>query len=297
MIEVRKILCPVDLSETSELALEYAVMLARWYSASLTTLEVIWLGVPPVSPERVSPVLTPEQVARFGQELREFAAEKVPQDVPLATMLRHGPVVHDIVQEARSLPADLIVMGTHGLGGFERFILGSVTEKVLRKAPCPVFTVPPHSARARQAPGPFQSILCPIDFSPTSLKALSYALSLAQESGKRLILLHVFDRPADRPMSPGLGPETSAERRRAEEAALRELHALVPDDVRQWCECQELTAIGRPYEEILKVAGARQADLIVMGVHGRGTVELALLGSVTSQVVRRAACPVLTVRP
>ena len=137
MITIRNILCPLDLSETSEVALGYAVMLSRWYGAALTAMEVIWLGVPPVSPARASPVLTPAQVDEFSSELRQFVAATVPSGVPVATILRHGPVVSDIVQEARALPADLVVMGTHGRGGFERFILGSVAEKVLRKAPCP----------------------------------------------------------------------------------------------------------------------------------------------------------------
>ena len=89
----------------------------------------------------------------------------------------------------------------------------------------------------------------------------------------------------------------SAERRRLEQDALRELHASVPEDAREWCECLELTAEGRAHEEILRVADAHRADLIVMGVHGRHTIELALLGSVTNHIVRRATCPVLTIRP
>ena len=296
MIEIRNILCPLDRSEISELALGYAVMLSRWYGAALTAMEVLWLGVPPVSPSRTSPVLTPAEVDDYSNELREFVAAKAP-GLPVATILRFGPIVSDIVHEARALPADLVVMGTHGRGGFERFILGSVAEKVLRKAPCPVLTVPPHAATASRVPEPFKAILCPIDFSPSSLNALRYALLLAQESGKRLILLHVLDRPTDQPGPPGLGPEMSAERRHEEQKVLGELRASVPEDARQWCECVELTADGRAHEEILRVAGTHGADLIVMGVHGRSAVDLALLGSVTNHIVRRATCPVLTIRP
>jgi nucleotide-binding universal stress UspA family protein len=188
-------------------------------------------------------------------------------------------------------------MGTHGRTGFDKFVLGSVAEKVLQKATCPVLTVPPHNVATPRSPQAFRTILCAVDFSPASLRALQYALSLAEESGKRLVLLHVFDWPTDRPMIPGLGPEASAERRHNEEAALRELRAAVPAEARLWCNCVELTAIGRPHEEIVRVAGDQQADLIVLGVHSRSGVELALFGSTTNQVVRRATCPVLTIRP
>ena len=82
MITIRNILCPLDLSETSEVALGYAVMLSRWYGAALTALEVIWLGVPPVSPARASPVLTPAQVDEYSSELRQFVAAKVPSGCP-----------------------------------------------------------------------------------------------------------------------------------------------------------------------------------------------------------------------
>jgi nucleotide-binding universal stress UspA family protein len=167
-----------------------------------------------------------------------------------------------------------------------------VTEKVLRKASCPVLTVPPGSDAAPETPAPFQKILCPVDFSPLSIAALGVALSLAEESGKKLILTHIFDWPADRAVPPAV----QADLRHSQETALRELHALIPVDARPWCDSLELTAIGRPYEEILRLADANNADLIVMGVHGRNSVNAALFGSTVNQVVRHAACPVLTIR-
>lgn len=83
-------------------------------------------------------------------------------------------------------------MGTHGRGGFERLFLGSVTEKVLRTARCPVLTVPPPAEGAPSGPVLYKTILCPLDFSDSSMRALEYALSLAKESHARVILLHVL---------------------------------------------------------------------------------------------------------
>jgi len=297
MPAIRQVLCPLDLSETASTAFDYATTIARWYDAQVTVLEMVWVGVPTVPPASAPLVLTNALLKDFSSELQQFVDERHVKGVNVATLVREGPVVAGILEQARAITADLIVMGTHGRTGFDRFVLGSVAEKILQKASCPVLTVPPKHATTIGSAQGFQNILCPIDFSPSSLRALEFALSLAQESGKRLVLLHVFDGPTDRPMTPGLGPEMSAERRRREEAALTELRAAVPADARNWCDITELTSIGRPHEEIVRVAATQRADLIVMGVHGRGTVELALFGSTTNQVVRRATCPVLTVRP
>lgn len=79
-------------------------------------------------------------------------------------------------------------------------------------------------------------------------------------------------------------------------AARRKLHALVPDEARAWCETEEVAALGRAYEEIVRMARERDADLIVLGVHGRSALNVVLFGSTANQVVRNATCPVVTVR-
>lgn len=296
MVEIRRILCPVDRSETSGRALDYALMLSRWYDASLTAIEVIWISVPPTTGASAPPVLSAAQLAEFSRELSRFVEARTPAGYPVSTRIEHGPVVRQILHDALELPADLIVMGTHGHGGFERLLLGSVTEKVLRKAPCPVLTVPPAAPDAPESPQPFQSIVCAVDFSPSSLKALDYALLLAQESGRRLIVLHVFDWEEDQLKPPAFDQEARSLRREHQQDVLQKLHDAVPADARDWCECRELTTIGRPHEEIVRVAKAEGADLIVIGAHGRRVADLFLFGSTTNQVVRHATCPVLTIR-
>ena len=296
MVALHRILCPLDLSDTSGRALGYALMLSKWYRAPVTALEVVWLGVPSVVPNTAPRFLSKAHLSEFSSALRQFVEDHSAGHEQVTTALRHGPVVPQILLEAESLPADLIVMGTHGISGFERLILGSITEKVLRKARCPVLTVPPATPDAPAGPQPFTSIVCAVDFSPASLKALDYALALAQESGKRLTLVHVFDWPVDRPVPTGLEPGTPTARQ-YQDSARQELRAAVPEDARLWCEIKEITAIGRPHEEILRVADESNADLIVLGVHSRRTLEFGFFGSTTNQVVRHSACPVLTIRP
>jgi nucleotide-binding universal stress UspA family protein len=298
MIRISQILCPVDLSDASATAFAYASMLSRWYDAPVTALQMVWVGVPTLSPASSPFVLTAAQVQDFTRDLEAFVTTNTPAGAPRATVvLREGPMVQGILEEARTRNADLVVMGTHGRGGFEHLVLGSVTEKVLRKATVPVLTVPPAVTQVPTAARPFNAVLCAVDFSPASLRALRYAESLAAEGGKRLILVHVLDWIDDRPLPSGLGTEIVAAQRRQESTVLEDLRSAVSADVQAWCTCEELTAIGRPYEQILRVAEEQHADLIVIGVHGRHAIERALFGSTTTQIVRRASCPVLTVRP
>src|SRR4029453_9813185 len=105
---------------------------------------------------------------------------------------------HEILAQAGALKADLLVMGSHGRTGFERVLLGSVTEKVIRKAGCPVMIVP-RAAHDLERGGPlsFHNILCPVDFSDGSVNAMRYALSIAEESDAELTLLNAIEVPPE----------------------------------------------------------------------------------------------------
>jgi nucleotide-binding universal stress UspA family protein len=236
------------------------------------------------------PLLTDEDVKAVREQVLACFSSAVPLDVDV--VVESGPPADRILASAAALPADLVVIGTHGAGGFEHLLLGSVAEKVLRKAACPVLTVPHHARITSRLP--FKRLLCPIDFSESSLAALEFALSLAQEGDAELTILHVFDAGeeplTDRPLNV---PEF---RRQLEHDLSEKLEGLVPDSVRSWCRPLTRTARGKPYREILGIATEESCDLIVMGVHGRNALDLMLFGSTTNQVVRRATCPVLTLR-
>ncbi len=297
MIEVRKILCPTDFSEFSDWALELALPMARWFKSEISVMHVVprVLMHPEYFPYMQEPVLPSPDVRNQAQEELDRYAERVRETgIETQVCLEEGDSVEELLVKAEQWPADLIVMGTHGRRGFERLVLGSVTEKVLRKAPCPVLTVccAPKVDKAKE--GIFKRILCPMDFSMPSLKALEFALSLAQEADAKLTLLHVVESFFDE--SRGKSGSRSEVRARIEKECLEKLKGVVPLEAHDWCEPEEIVLTGRPYQLILRMAEEQEADLIVMGVHGRSAVNLMLFGSTTHHVVRQTRCPVLVIR-
>jgi nucleotide-binding universal stress UspA family protein len=169
MSGIQRILCPTDFSEFSRRALEYAVVLAERFRADLVALYVLSGAEPLVDGEPPWRTVT-ERDARlresFLEKLRHFVERAKLAGVPARIALREGRAVDGILSEAGEWPADLIVLGTHGASGFERLALGSVTEKVLRKACIPVLAVPrePEGAPAENL---LRRPLCPVDFSPS----------------------------------------------------------------------------------------------------------------------------------
>lgn len=301
MPRISRILCPIDFSETSRHAAEQAIAIAAWYRARLTALHVyrpLFMPVPglPAPADRVSAF----ELQRVHEETKRFVqAGQSVVDVDVAVDAGE-PAAH-ILERASTLPADLIVMGTHGASGFEHLILGSVTEKVLRKATCPVVTVPPHAHATSVFP--FRRVLCAVDFSEWSSAALDLASSLAQESGAALDLLHVLEWPWEEPPPPAFAELMKEQadaliefRRYLVTTATQRLESLASDAVADRCAVTVRVAHGKPYVEVLRMAADLSADLIVLGVHGRNPIDLALFGSTTNQVVRRATCPVLTLR-
>lgn len=298
MHDIHNVLCPVDRSDISQRALTVGAAMARWHDARLRVMEVV--SVPLPVPAAVGPVMVAglsfdvrrqllAELDRFAEPARSFG-------VPMHFEVEEGDVVSDILDEARTLPADLIVMGTHGRSGFEHFALGSIAEKILRKAKCPVLTVPP-GAPARASDGvPFKKIVCAVDFSNASLKGLEYAFSLAQEADAELTVVHVIDWPDEASLPAGLASALDRMRREWEDEKLRQLRQLIPMSSSTWCKPEPVLAVGPPAREILKITASRQADLLIMGVHGRGPIDLAVFGSTTHKVVRESTCPVLTVR-
>jgi nucleotide-binding universal stress UspA family protein len=303
MIQIRRILCPIDFSDTSRRALDHALALARWYRAGVTVLHMHQVTAPVyvapyVGPEALQPiVLTDLERAQLVTALNEYvAADRTASGVAIETILDESiDVPSAILSYAASTRADLLVLGTHGRSGFQRLVLGSVAEKVLRRAGCPVLTVPPGAADAvpRERVS-IEQILCPIDFSPGSGRALEYAVSLAQETHARLTLLHVVELPADA-LEP---PNTALVTYRATclEQARMQMKETMRIAAPLGAAAADLVLEGKAYRQILHVGRERRADAIVMGVQGRGAVDMLFFGSTTNHVVREATCPVLTLR-
>jgi nucleotide-binding universal stress UspA family protein len=297
MLTIRRILCPVDFSDFCRRALDLAFALAARSGAEITALHVTAASFPPMAAFPEVPALFPLDAAvieRLGAELASFVAPSRTPDIPLRTVVAEGAPVTTILLEAEAQAADLIVMGTHGAGGFERWVLGSVAEKVLRKAPCPVLTV----TMAQQEPFPpdpgrFAEVLCAVDLSERSKETLADAVSMAQSAGAHLTLLHVLeDALQEETAVAHAGLDLSAYRAQRCQEARQRLRALAKD---VGCIHDEIVRTGTPYREILALAKEREAGLVVVGVHGR-FVDIFHFGSTAHHVVRGAECPVLTVR-
>jgi nucleotide-binding universal stress UspA family protein len=279
-LPIRRILCPVDFSEFSRAAVDRAVALATPFQAEITALFVLPFVLPedaarcsgPVAPE-------PGVQSAVAEDLDEFLGPARDAGLSVHLCIRSGDCVGHILDEARRGQSDLIVMGTHGRSAFERWVLGSVTDSVLRKAPCPVLAVP----RMISPPGPPASpsgrIVCAVPLSVRAARTVSYALSLGRSTGSAVTLVHVWDGAG--------GPRVHA----ACQAELwRRLHAAALAEGPPGCAVEEVVASGRTHREILRVAAARRADLIVLGSGDHGP------GPTARRVLREAAAPVLIVQ-
>jgi nucleotide-binding universal stress UspA family protein len=288
MIEIANILCPVDRSDIARRAVEYAVALAGAHDAHLHVVEIVESGLPPMPQGPALFELTEELRSSLEEDLNWFVAPLLDEAVPTTVHVREGAVVAEILREAEAMTDALIVIGTHGRGGFERLVMGSVAAKVIRTAACPVLVVPPGpSGPAHVA---FRRILCATDFSKASARALACAQVLAEPTSAEVSLVHVLEWP----FGETTGPDAvTTLRQNLEAEAKAQLAALVTAADARVLETVVLR--GKPSREIVTLASARAIDLIVMGASGRGALDMAVLGSTTHQVLHHPPCPVLTV--
>ncbi|MGQ0736737.1 MAG: universal stress protein [Acidobacteriota bacterium] len=298
---IRRILCPVDFSSPSTRAHRYARAVASWYGAEVVLLHVHQLAVkvltnaPFAGPESFEPAsLSGRDRQHLEDSLRSLARDDPALGAEDIWVLDESSnVPQAILRNAKALECDCLVIGTHGRSGFRRLVLGSVTEQVLQTAPCAVLTVPPSAAETPPVPL-CTRIVCPIDFSDASLNALDCAVTIAKRAKARLSVSHIVELPPEIPDSPALNLSRYREDRFAHASAAM-AEALAP--YRSEPMVDELVLAGRAGPEILRLASEQQADLIVMGVQGRGSVDMLLFGSVTQHVLRQTTCPLLTIPP
>lgn len=291
MVKIKNILCPVDFSEFSAKAFDYAYSLARRYNAKLCLQHAIR----PLTeysyhvPHPWAQEYYERSRTESGEELRKMTTRLDTNGLKPEIVVQVGFPAEAILDFAQKQPVDLIVMGAHGFRGTDRWMMGSVAEKVIRKARCPVLAVrkPTHDFVAPKETGdPVQlhKILLATDFSDHGQHAFAYAISLAMEYNAELTLLHVLeDVPRDEELS------TATAR------LIQELETPVPPDARNWCTIKSTVRIGKPYQEIVQLALDSQMDLIVLGVRGRSGADLALFGSTTYRVLQLGSAPVLAV--
>jgi nucleotide-binding universal stress UspA family protein len=312
MGHIRTILVPVDFSDPARLALEEAIALGKKLGAELhllhcyplivpSTFSLYKLEVPRTFEDDVRMVREAAQ-RRMTQWSRRIGAAAVPVREHLAANLPSA----EIADVARKIGADLIVMGTRGLSGLEHVLLGSVAERTVRTAPCPVLTVGMRDAKDRAtresnlpqkeiAVKEIHKILVPVDFSEHSQRALDEAIAFATTFGAEVHLLHSYQIHPQAIAPYGIVvPETYEHDVRM--AALRQLAEWRDKVSAAGCKVQEHLTAHFPSEAIAEMAERLKVDLIVMGTRGLTGLKHVLLGSVAERTIRTAPCPVLTVK-
>ncbi len=301
----KRLLLATDFSEASERALSYAVALAVRYASQLFIVHAT--EPEPREPIPMDPLPREMDRARMEAErqMKRLGKSAKLRDFPHNLMVEKGEVWTVLSSVIAREHIDLLIMGTHGRRGFRKLALGSVAEEVLHLAPCPVLTVGPNVTPAPAHAVEFHEVLFAADFGEASNRALPYAAALVQDCGGHLVLLHMVEpMPAAEIAPAAYGPPMyaaqelakwqSARKRESEE----KLADLLPSGV-QWAS-KPTFEVGMDFlpEGILETAKRYKAELIAMGANHTETPRLAahLPWALTSEVIRKARCPVLTCR-
>ncbi len=293
-IAIERILCPVDFSEFSVWAFTHASSLAHHFGAKLFVQYVVELWQYPSADFAPNADAYDEFCATLRSEgeaqLRAFIQAHRQYEVDPECITSKGMAADCILSFAKQQAISLIVMGTHGLRGFERLMLGSVTEKVLRMAQCSVLAVPklPPEFGASTTSGDeviLRQIVVCTDFSESSKWAMDYGLYVAEEYHANLTLVHVLEDV----LTPGCVEDTAT--------AYKRLDGLIPTQTKLSSRITTAVRIGRAYREISQLARDSHAELVIMAVHGRNSLDDAVFGSTTYRVIQSGVCPVLAIHP
>jgi len=298
MLPIKKILFPTDFSECANYAFNYSLILAEKYKAELVMLHaIVMFQEDPNNPDYRFPDLTESYKTIEKASHKEFdrLCSKWKKLKIKKVVVRGFSPAEEILQYAEDKKIDLIVMGTHGRSAISRFFLGSTAEKVVRFSICPVITLreePKEFIKTRR----YGRILFPTDYSEYAQKALKWAVELTKDYGSELDVLHVIEQNIPpQYYSAGISSIFELDRelkKRAMKALTRFLKGVDKKEV----NVKRFIREGKSDVDIVKFAEKRSIDLIVIASHGMSGIERLLMGSTTERVVRRASCPVLTIK-
>lgn len=298
-MKIQKVLFATDFSEHSEAALPHALWYAQEFQAQLHMLHAVVLhAADPANPEVDFPDLDAayDEVRRWASGRLEATAGRIGKaGVAVQRVEERGIAAAPVILEyAREEDVDLIVLATHGRRGVRRMLLGSVAEEVVRLAARPVLTVRPDGAEEHGEPP--RSVLVPVDFSEHADRALAYGGALAERSGAELHVLHVVPEMSFPDPYFAEAAEIRAMAKAAEERVPEAMQRHVQKVLGEDADVRMHMEVGTPAATIVRTAEDEGVDQIVISSHGRTGLERMLLGSVAEGVVRRAPCPVLTVK-
>jgi nucleotide-binding universal stress UspA family protein len=294
---VTHILFATDFSPCSAPAFRYAVEWAKVFDAQLTIFHGLSLQPGLDIDAGIAQRYLDEQRNVAQDHLAQLLAE-ARQHVPQTSIeIRTGLASTQICDVAREHKTDLIIIGTHGWTGFNLVLFGSVAERVIQRAPCPVLSIPDRSPEETAGMHsltiqPRQMVL-PIDFSDCSIDAYEYGVQMAKWFDASLTLVHAIE-----PLSYSLDfslthpLEEKANRKKVEQRLQALTAVLTEEGLSARYELMEKHSV----EAILEAGSAQQADLLVMGTHSRKGLSRLILGSTTSKVLRHSPYPILTVK-
>ncbi len=282
-ISFKNILFLTDFTESSKAAYSYALAFARKFGARLYPAHVI----EPFLTGEIEAQVTPEILKSMETEKRNSLVSLLKgAGVNYNELVAEGAVETVVPAWTAEHGIDLIVTGTHGRKGVDRFFLGSTAESIFRTATCPVLTVGPNVKQGPGAEFKLTKVLFATSLTKEAEPALDYALSFAQEPNVALTVLHVvsddFVEDAD--------PQGTAER------ALMKLRKLVPAGTGAGNTPEIVVTEGDPAGKILEYAKAEQPSLIVLGLAKQEKTSTHFQRGIAYKVISQAPCAVLTVR-
>jgi nucleotide-binding universal stress UspA family protein len=296
--KIEKILVPLDFSPASMVALDYAVWLAKQFHAAIHLVHVYPPDEASSVPGAAHLLLqSAEAIERLNEELTGIHRKHVPTFCPENCHIRGGRPYEQIINLAREINADLIVLSTRGHSGLKHLLLGSTAERVVRNAPCPVLVARKRKQRSKASGEAFviRTILVPTDFSQCSVAGTEYGAFLAKKLNATLRLFHAMYPYTNYVFVDRAGVRLSGLAEAVEQTARQEMDALKQMEFLRGLRLDTEILPGPAVDEICAAAGDPEVDVIVTSTHGRTGLTHALIGSVAEHVVRYAERPVLVV--
>jgi nucleotide-binding universal stress UspA family protein len=292
---LKNILVPIDFSDFSDKALEYAVQLAETFQSNLTILHAIVLFQDDVGEEERLQEYEDwikRREAKIHAQMKKNLQRTKGKNLKVKSVILRGINAADTILEYLDIhPFDLIVMGTHGRTGLKHFLLGSISEKVVRLSPIPVLTI--HRSLTELK---LNKILVPIDFSIPSKDAADQAIGFSSFYEAVLEFIHVIEQDIH-PSFYASGVDSIFEIDKGlQKRVIENLEEFLADQLPPNIQTNFLVREGKAHREIVDYANENSIDLIIIATQGLTGLDYALLGSTTEKVVRWATCPVLTVK-
>lgn len=291
MNQLNRILAATDLSAPARHAVERAALVSKDTGATLDLLHVANLA--PLERLRQLMDATPADMEHrvidaARQKLQDLAAALQQRfGIMAVTHVVTGSLLTELARKADDLAANLLVCGAKGENVIRHFALGTMALRMLGTTTCPTLVVkqPPHES--------YRRLLVPVDFSPSSLRAIRHARSIAPEAA--ITLMHVFEAPFESHLRYASVDDDTINHYRiiAKQEATEKLHALRDEAGLNPYSSTLLVLHGVPSSRIIEQEQERDSDLIVIGKHGENLLEQLFIGNVTKQVLAEAQGDVL----